>query len=337
MKDTSEKALAISMEQRVERLDELAQQYGAALAVTESPFKSALTLARAMGELRELLTPEVMAPIMALMNSPLGFLTDRTGRANWKGETKPLYSVETVRDCVIEATLRGFSVVGNEMNIIADRFYAAKAGLSRRVKQIPTLSEYKDGIGIPKVQVSDDEGKRKRTGALVTCWATWKIHGIPDRIDREFAVKGDDYATADSYVGKAQRKLYAAVLERITGQSIPEGEVGEEPLAGEMKEAQAKVVEKPNLKKEAPQPETPPEDAPAAPSNVIDLPHRKILVGLEANGADERWFVQELKKKFPDLVAKQAKIVDDLSDGMAEKILSEGVGDILATLGFTEA
>lgn len=59
-------------------------------------------LARGMQALRELLTPDIMKDVRALMNTPLGFRTDRDPA---RGE-KP-YDDDTVRDAVIAALMGG--------------------------------------------------------------------------------------------------------------------------------------------------------------------------------------------------------------------------------------
>ena len=233
------KELAVINPATITRLDEIAQTYQLA-KVNEAPFSAAISTALAIGELRSLLTPEVMRPIMALMNTPLGFLTDRTGRPNWKGEIKPLYTEDIVRDVMVEGILRGFYPVGNELNIIADRFYGAKNGFRRKVTTHPGLTEFRDNYGIPKVQ--------GEAGAIIETKATWKLNGHPDSIERTFAVKGDKYAGADSYTGKATRKLLAAVWERISGTAVPEGEAEEVNVAA-MKPAEGREVESPELER----------------------------------------------------------------------------------------
>ena len=135
------KELATIKPETIARLDEIARDYQIA-KIDQSPFSATFSTAIALNELRSLLTADVMRPIMQLMNTPLGFLTDRNGRPNWKGETKPTYTEEVVRDAVIEATLRGFFVVGNEFNLLAERFYAAKAGLRRKVTTFPGLTNF---------------------------------------------------------------------------------------------------------------------------------------------------------------------------------------------------
>ena len=224
--------LAVIPQTTIKRLDEIARSYRLA-NISENPFEATFATALAISELQSLFTPEVMAPIMNLMNSSLGFLTDRNGRANWKGETKPLYSQAVIRDVVIEATLRGFFVVGNEFNVITDRFYAAKNGLRRKVSSFPGLTELRDSYSVPKII--------GETGAIVEAEATWKINGKPDNIKRTFAVKGDKYAGSDSYIGKATRKLLAAIHDRLLGVCTPEGDTEEARFEG-AKEAQASEV-----------------------------------------------------------------------------------------------
>jgi hypothetical protein len=207
---------------RMAELDAISKNCQLSAQTGDEPFSAALKTADAIVQLRAALDAAAMATILELMNTPLGFLTDRNGKPNWKGETKPLYTADEIRDAVIEATLRGFYVVGNEFNVIAHRFYAAKAGLRRKVMQFPGVSEFRDVVGVPRVHV--DKG-----GAVVTTKATWKLNGELDSFEAEFAVKGDQYAGADSYAGKAERKMLNRILARLSGISTPEGEVGDVP------------------------------------------------------------------------------------------------------------
>ena len=236
----SDKQLAVIKPETITRLDEIANTYQLA-KIDKSPFAATFSTALAINELRSVLTAEVMRPIMDLMNTPLGFLTDRSGKPNRQGIiTKQPYTWEEVRDVVIEATLRGFFPVGNELNIIAGRFYAAKNGLRRKVTTHPGITEFRDSYSIPKTI--------NNAGAIVEAEASWKLNGTSDSLKRNFAVKGDEYAAADSYIGKATRKLLAAVWERISGVAIPEGEVEEVNLSS-MKQAEGCEVESPEMER----------------------------------------------------------------------------------------
>ena len=78
-----------------------------ALAQREvSQFKRTMMTAGVITTLRNLLTPKIMEPIMALQNTSLGFRTD-----NFNG-----YPVDVVKDALIEATFKGVYPVGNEFN-----------------------------------------------------------------------------------------------------------------------------------------------------------------------------------------------------------------------------
>jgi hypothetical protein len=187
-------------------LDEAAEKYSKALTEKMSPFTSVIIMAQAMTALRELLDPRIMEEIMKLQNTALGFKTDR----------KEGYKVEEAKDAIIEATLRGFRVVNNEFNIISSGFYAAKNGLRRKLLEYPGLSEFKEFLGVPEI---------KPTGAVVKAKATWKINGALDQLERDFAIRVNAGQGADAILGKLQRKLYDAILTRLTGQSTPEREV----------------------------------------------------------------------------------------------------------------
>lgn len=181
-----------------------------------------ITAAQAMVDLRELLSDDMMRPIMGLMNTQLGFLTDRNPNAAW--EPKDPYPPAVVRDVFIESRLRGFHVLGNEFNIIGGRFYACVNGFRRRLtdgKTFPGLSEFSDDYSVPEM---------RGDGAVVKCSATWKMNGVPASVKREFPIRVNKGMGADAILGKAQRKLLKVVHDRVSGIQTPDGEVGEEPL-----------------------------------------------------------------------------------------------------------
>lgn len=205
--------------QKANEIDELA------LAASESfntrrGFAQELQVAQAIVDLRRALTDDVMAPIMALMNTGLGFDTDRNPSKPGKGGQAPTpYSVDVVREVFIESKLRGFHTCGNEFNIISGKFYAARAGLERKCKEV--CHDFVWAIGIPR---------RVGEGCIVPCSASWKT---PEGVQRQFAcevpVKVNEYMGADAIVGKAERKLFKRVYALATGQSVPDGEAEDAP------------------------------------------------------------------------------------------------------------
>lgn len=216
---STNKTVAPSIAKRVDEIASGAME----LFKSAGGFESELAVAQAISDLRIALTPELMQPVMALMNTDLGFRTDRDPRITPRdkdGNPMLPYSVEVVRECFIESKLRGFHAVGNEWNIIAGRFYACKSGFRRKVTQWQGLTDFKDNYEVPRL-IGDK-------GAVVKCRATWNKDGIAQSIEREIPVRVNHGMASDAILGKAQRKLLAAVHDRLTGVVTPEGEANEE-------------------------------------------------------------------------------------------------------------
>lgn len=171
-----------------------------------------LTLADSMEVMRENFNGAILGRMKRLANTPLGFLTDR------KEKDKP-YDDEVIRDCVIEAMLRGCQPIGNEFNIIAGRCYLTKAFFERQLRQYPGLTELRLVEGVPSTHAASG-------GALVPYRATWLLNGAPDEIvcdmlpdgsDTRIAVRVNSGMGVDAILGKAKRKMLARVFARITG------------------------------------------------------------------------------------------------------------------------
>ena len=141
-------------------VQEVATQYGLVAIHDHNPGEKTLMLAEGLRRVRELLTPQVMAPIMALQCSTLGFLTDK--------DISGGYTVDVVKGVATEAFLRGFRMVGNEVNIIAGRFYAARNGCKRLVLEWPGLTEFDMQLSYPQQR----DGK-----TVVDMIAAWKLDG----------------------------------------------------------------------------------------------------------------------------------------------------------------
>lgn len=220
------------------RLDEIAGD-SALLATTGSPFSQAITMAGAIKDIRSSLTDEVMKEVIVpLMNTKLGFRTDKDpARPVWnkragRMEAPEPYPLSTVRECLIEATLRGLPPVGNCWNIISGQSYVTKEGFWFLIgKRVPGLTDFKIVVGVPKMirpagdqrNASDEEAK----GSLVTCYATWKLNGKEDRCEREIPIRVNAMMGADAIMGKAERKILAASYAQITGTALGDADIGE--------------------------------------------------------------------------------------------------------------
>lgn len=198
---------------RVEDIRHAQEEAAYAQTLTDH-FTRSVWMARAIDNLRQLLTDELMdLVVMPLMNTKLGFKTDRPN----KRETQP-YPREEVREAVIEALIRGAYITGNEFNIISKSAYLTKDFFRRKLAEHEGFTDFVPLPGVPRIR----EG-----GAVVPYTCSWKLKGQPTSITREIVVKVNDMMGADAIIGKADRKMWATVYQIITGsqQSFPEGDV----------------------------------------------------------------------------------------------------------------
>jgi hypothetical protein len=204
----------------VKRLDEIAKS--ASEVFSGSSFESAIQVAETITELRANLTPEIMARFMDLQNSSLGFRTDRDPT-----QGKEAYGIPVVKECLIEATLRGVPPVGNCFNIISARTYITRQGFEFLLKKFPGFSNFVPELGIPRIVANSQS---QVTGAIVNAQASWQVNGVKSSLACEIPVKINAGMGSDAILGKAMRKLLARVHSQISGSvTLPEGEAGDEP------------------------------------------------------------------------------------------------------------
>ena len=192
-------------------IESVADECNLANVGTLGKMRQALTMAAGIRKLEELITDEMMADVMALQGTSLGFKCDKS------------YPVSVVKKCFIEAVARGVRPIGNEFNIIAGNCYLTKDGLMRLVKEFPGLTDLKLQPGIPKNQTG---------GSIVDYSATWMLNGMPDGANHSIPVKVNSGMGADAILGKAQRKMLARIYSTLTGSEIPEGDAFDSPRGG---------------------------------------------------------------------------------------------------------
>lgn len=173
-----------------------------------SNFGAAFQAVNVVSLLKQALTDEVMdAVFMPLMNTKIGFLTDRNGRPNSRGQIKPTYSREIVRDCVIDAVTIGLMPTGNQFNIIAERMYPTKEGYTALLRK----------LGVKYfIEVSYDKSQTKGF-AEIPCKISYNYDGEKNGFSIVATVKKDDYSSPDQLRGKAERRAKKALYEYITG------------------------------------------------------------------------------------------------------------------------
>lgn len=170
-------------------------------------FGAAFTAVSVIKLLREAMTDEVMKEVfLPLMNTKVGFLTDRTGKPNRAGNVKPLYSVNIVRDAIIDAVSIGLLPTGNQLNIIAERMYPTKEGYTYLLKKLGC--KYFINIGTPVINENT---------ADINCKINYEFNGEKNNFLIVANVKKDAYSSFDQLKGKAERRAKKALYEFLTG------------------------------------------------------------------------------------------------------------------------
>ena len=217
----------------------------------------ALITSAAIERIEKLLPDAIMQRFMRLMNTSMGFKTDRGPHAK-----TPPYEMEVVRRVLIEALLKGFQPFNDEFQIIAGNFFGGQRGWKRLFEELPGVTEVEMIPGIPRV----DNGQMC---CRVAC--RWKYRGVsqelraPDgTIGRVFPIQVNSHSNADNSTGKAVRKAYKAAWEQVTGQKLEGDEEPTEMLGTQT----APAVGKHDLKKNGQKPAASSQAEPMAPSAV---------------------------------------------------------------------
>ena len=210
--------------EQLANLDRIANESNIVALQDQGVFAAAIGMANAIENLKAAITPEVMAPIMKLQGNALGFRTDKDKDGG--------YQLEVVKDAFVEATLRGFKPVGNQWNIIAGRFYATKEGFEARFRELSKqglITDLKMMPSVPKIGADT---------AIVTYSASWKWKGNADAIEGlQIPIRVNKMMGDDAILGKAKRKMLAAIYSRVTGTETSEGDANEGAIEVETKPA----------------------------------------------------------------------------------------------------
>lgn len=178
-------------------------------------FGAAFNAARVITLLREALTDEVMARVfMPLMNTKVGFRTDRDGKPDKNGRTKPLYDVPTVRDAIIDAAIIGLLPTGNQFNIISGTMYPTKEGYTVLLKK----------IGAKYVIDVQQDRSQNPAFAEFPCKITYSYNGEKNSLTINATVRRDQYSSNDQLRGKAERRAKKALYEYLTGTDYGEAD-----------------------------------------------------------------------------------------------------------------
>jgi len=202
-------------------------------------FTRDLAIAYGLTALRKAFTPQVVGLIAGLGGTAIGWRHDKETR----GET---YSPDVIRDCAIEALLRGVSLTGNEFNILAGRCYITREGYEVLLSSYPGLTDLECFLGIPE----DARGWGNQEMVFITAMARCKVNGKPIVVECRKGPSFDGRIAVKSYKGefdqakgKAKRRLMKLLYERITGSSFSEP-ADETAIAGDIIEVEASEPQK---------------------------------------------------------------------------------------------
>jgi hypothetical protein len=181
------------------------------LGSVEKNLRQAFAISTTVAKMREIFSNQVVKKhIMALAGTSIGFQIAEQG-----GQRPP---DNVVIDCSIEAILHGASLVGNEFNVLGNRCYLTRAYFIRKLGTFPGLADLRITPGLPRFNPD-------QTGAIVKMAAAWTFKGKPYTMEREIAVRVNRGQGADAILGKADRKMRAAIYNDLTGSWHPDGEL----------------------------------------------------------------------------------------------------------------
>lgn len=218
----------------LDAIEQVVLDCGLAQLESQGKFAKAFALAKGIRQLREMITAQMMEDVLPLMNTALGFRTDKDpNRPTWNAqagrkEAPQPYPMETVKECLIEAVLRGANPVGNEFNIISGQAYMTRQFYQRIVGQIEGVTDVK---WMPGTVIIKEDGEAK-----VSCMLSWKKDGVVGSIDRtgrspetaSLQVRLNKGMGLDGAIGKAARKIFKQAYEQITGsEAAPDGDADE--------------------------------------------------------------------------------------------------------------
>ena len=213
----------------------------------EGNFARTIAYGMAVAELREALDERVMKALVKLKNSKMGFRTD-------EGPKTGVYSMEVVRDAVIEAATLGLQCVGNQFNILGGNMYVTKEGFTFLLRELVKQGRLQDMRFVyhpAEIKESSTQGvsrsgelyqKIEREGSVkveVSC--VWDGKSVQECL--EFVIRVNAGMSQDAVLGKAERKAKAWLYNYLTDQAVSDGEAeAEAPVMRDVTPKEKAVV-----------------------------------------------------------------------------------------------
>lgn len=183
------------------------------LATNLNGFEKSMAYGYYLNEIRNQFTGKALELIKNLMNTGLGFKTDRNPKDPMCKNKEP-YSDDIIRDCATQAVMHGLYIHGNEFNILGGNFYATKEGLERIVNQNPNLERSVKEIG---------KGFKQNPENGIWGLSFEYEFKLKDRQEVKDSVvvyvrgkQGNYEIPFDAIMGKARRKLLKTIYNKMT-------------------------------------------------------------------------------------------------------------------------
>lgn len=198
-------------------------------------------------ELRKALSGEILDKIiMPLMNTGVGFDTDRNPAKAQEGRGVTPYGKDVVLECATEAILRGLPVVGNGWNIIGGRMYPRKEGYELLLSRVCRYAA--------KVNLAPVDPKVEEAGGYVGATVRIKYRlldepeGAPARThlgEYQVRLTKRNKVPVEFLTGKALRKAYRDLYSILSGDMLPDADDPEEEAPAALAGAQSQVIDIP--------------------------------------------------------------------------------------------
>jgi hypothetical protein len=177
------------------------------------------TMATYLDALRQQFDKQVLAMVKPLMNSKLGFQTDRDPAKGYQGGP---YPDETIRDALLSGGLQGARFTGNEINIISGGLYLTREFYERMFSELEGVSNIEPpSLGIPRATTLQE-----KTYATINAQLRFKLDGKQKDLDfsgeRAIVVVWNKGMSVDSLHGKAKKRIYKYAYGYVTGSTFSE-------------------------------------------------------------------------------------------------------------------
>ena len=194
---------------KIKEIEEISERYLYENLDVKGELEKSILISQGLRSMREIVTDEIMAPLMELMGSTMGFVTD-------KDDKPEKYSVSEVKEVLIEGMLNGVFPYNNQLNIITGKLYIAKNGYTAKISKLRSVTDF--------VWRHEFVEKKDSKFYFVSFTASWKQNDIPKTLDGEIPIRRYSTDTPDVIMGKGERKLkyrcYCAMTETQPTESV---------------------------------------------------------------------------------------------------------------------